>query len=67
MDTKNQILQNLQLITNKLLGMSIKGVDAMPMADALAGLEQTAQLVNQLEVVKPAAATEKSPAEATEK
>ena len=56
MDTKNQILQNLQLITNKLLGMSIKGADAMLMADALAGLEQTAQLVNQLEVVKSTAA-----------
>lgn len=42
---KNAIIQNLEIIKSKLLNISVKGADVFNMADAIAGIEQTEQLL----------------------
>lgn len=45
MDT-TKINRNLEVIKVKLMNLNIKGGEAMLMADILAGIDQTMQLVN---------------------
>ena len=42
---KATIVNNLEIVKSKLLGISVKGADVFAMADAIAGIEQTEKLI----------------------
>ena len=42
---RGQLIHNLETIKSKLLNISVKGADVFNMADAIAGIEQTEQLL----------------------
>ena len=44
---KEQIITNLEIIKAKIASLTIRGGDAILMADALVGIDQTIQLVKE--------------------